>query len=118
MGTFLFILLLVILYFVLSPIVRVWRKVRRFQDEYNRNMSGNTYGGSPQQDAPRSEEEELIEKYRRYSPENAQSVDFEELDGPMPQQESHQETSQQSTTSSTRYQEEAVSDAEYEEIKD
>ena len=60
------------------------------------------------------EEEELIEKYRRYSQENAQSVDFEELDGPMPQQE----TSQQSTTSSTRYQEEAVSDAEYEEIKD
>ena len=56
----------------------------------------------------------LIEKYRRYSQENAQSVDFEELDGPMPQQE----TSQQSTTSSTRYQEEAVSDAEYEEIKD
>lgn len=116
MSTFLLILLLVLLYFVLSPIVRVWRKVRQFQDEYQRTMSGG-YDNTQQQDKPKSEEEELIEKYRRYSQETAQNVEFEELEGPMPQEEPKQDTSQQNS-SSTRYQDETISDVEFEEIKD
>lgn len=115
MGTFLLIILLIFLYFVLSPIVKVWRKVRQFQEEYRQTMSGGN--GNAQQDSTKSEEEEMIEKYRRYSQENAQNVEFEELDGPMPQEETQDDTAQQ-TYRSTRYQEETVSDAEFEEIKD
>ena len=53
-------------------------------------------------------DETMAEKYRKYS----ENVDFEELDGPM---EDTPDTNP-GTEQSTRYQEEAISDAEFEEI--
>jgi ABC-type multidrug transport system fused ATPase/permease subunit len=111
MGTFLLILLLVVIYFIAAPIIKVWRKVRQFQDQYNRTMEGQD--ASQQSYETKTEEEELKERYRRYTKSEAQNVDFEELDGPMQQESSPNQASQ---STGNRYQEEAISDAEFEEI--
>ena len=55
----------------------------------------------------------MVERYRRYSEENAENVDYEELEGRIEQEPSTPSTQQEPTS---RYQEEIVSDAEYEEI--
>ena len=48
-----------------------------------------------------------------YSEENAENVDYEELEGRMEEKADNTSTQQEPTS---RYQEEIVSDAEYEEI--
>lgn len=103
------ILLLILLYFLAAPIVRVWRKVRQFQDEYNRTMNGgqNTTGNSAN-----PAQNEMAERYRRYSDATAENVEFEELEGHI---ESEPEVDIPPSNTSS-YQEEVVSDAEYEDI--
>ena len=107
---FWFILFLILLYFILSPIIRVWRKVHQFRDEYEQAMKQQ--GSYQPSDGKTAEEREMVERYRRYSEENAENVDFEELEGPMPNEQQEHEPPQ----STSRYQEEEVSDAEYEDI--
>lgn len=110
---FWFILLLILLYFIAAPIYRVWRKMRQFRDEYERAMKQQGSYQPEQHDGRRGDEQrEMVERYRRYSDENAENVDFEELDGPMTEEIP---THDNQHTSST-YQEEPISDAEFEEI--
>ena len=108
MGTFLLILFILFLIWIATPIFRVWRKVRRFQDEYNRTIYQQ---GQSQQNEEQQRKEEMADRYRRYSEANAENVEFEELEGKM---ENTPSEPQQGPTS--RYQEEEISDAEYEEI--
>lgn len=110
MGTFLLILFILIVIWIASPIIRVWRKVRQFQNEYTRTMN-QTQQQNPNQ-SQEGKDETMAEKYRKYSDSTAENVDFEELDGPM---EDTPDTNP-GNEHSTRYQEEAISDAEYEEI--
>lgn len=111
---FWFILFLILLYFIAAPIYRVWRKMRRFRDEYEQAMKqqGNYQPGHAS-DTRTDEQREMVERYRRYSEENAENVDYEELEGRIEQEPSTPSTQQEPTS---RYQEEIVSDAEYEEI--
>lgn len=120
MGTFLLILLLVLIYFMVAPVMRVWRKVRDFQDEFNSAMN-NTGSASQQQQQQggrsrnvSDEQREMIERYRRYTQAHAENVDFEELDGPM--QEEPQQESMSNNSRPSSYQEEEISDAEFEEV--
>ena len=108
------ILLLILLYFIAAPIIRVWRKVRSFQDEYNKAMNeqGN-YQTSSKNEAKTNEQREMVERYHRYSDETAENVDFEELDGPMTEEP---QLAEDTPPSSSRYQEEPITDAEFEEI--
>ena len=111
MGTFLLILFILILIWIASPIIRVWRKVRQFQDEYARTMNQTqqqTTGGSDSQ----PQEKTMADRYRKYSETTAENVDFEELDGPMEPMPDTNPSNEQSS----RYQDEVISDAEYEDI--
>lgn len=112
MGTFLLILLFVLLYIFIAPIVRVWRKVRQFQDQYTRTMSGSNTGTTAGNSDDYNNKEDMAQKYRRYSSENGEYVDFEELEGTITESPSTHDAD----TPRSRYQEEAVSDAEFEEI--
>ncbi len=106
-----FILLLILLFFLLSPVIKVWRAVRKFQNEYNSAMDqANNNKGKEQND---DEQSELKERYRRYSDETGEYVSFEEVEGRPINDDGN---SQPSTGSSSKYQDEIVSDAEYEEI--
>ena len=107
------ILLLILLYFIAAPIIRVWRKVRQFQNEFNRNMNGG--GQNQNAGQPNATQRDMAERYRRYSDATAENVEFEELEGPV-EQEPEELTQSDSTTSS--YQEEIVSDVEFEDIKE
>ena len=109
MGSFLLILFILFLIWIASPIFRVWRKVRQFQDEYKRTMN-QTQQQQPSDAQP--QEKTMAERYRRYSDSTAENVDFEELEGKM---EEPVEAEPQQERSS-RYQEETISDAEFEEI--
>lgn len=111
MGTFLLILFILILIWIASPIIRVWRKVRQFQDEYTRTMNQSQQQQNPNQSQD-GQDRSMAEKYRKYSDSTAENVDFEELDGPMEDTPDTNPGYEQST----RYQEEAISDAEFEEI--
>jgi hypothetical protein len=111
---FWFILFLILLYFIVAPVFRVWRKMRQFKDEYEQAMNRQgSYQPGNRNDQRTDEQREMVERYRRYSEENAENVDFEELDGPMSEESQHGSDNQ---SNSTKYQEEPVSDAEYEEI--
>lgn len=108
------IILLLILVWIATPIVKVWRKVRKFQSEY---MRGTQQGNDGQRQSYSTEQDQdqemtMAERYRRYSDTMAENVEFEELEGPMqePAGTSHADGP------TTRYQQEAVSDVEYEEI--
>lgn len=107
-------IVIIFLVWIATPIFKVWRKVRRFQDEYARTMNGGgQQGPAPGPGKQRTEEQqEKVERYRRYSDATAENVDFEELDG---QLDDSQSTSPNDGPT-TRYQEEEVSDAEFEEI--
>lgn len=107
-------IIIIILVWIATPIIKVWRKVRRFQDEYTRTMnSGGQQGPSAPQGRQRSEEQqEIVERYRRYSDATAENVDFEELEGHI----TESDDTSLNNGPTTRYQEEDVSDAEFEEI--
>lgn len=107
-----FILILILLIFLLSPIFKVWRAVRRFQNEYNSAMD---QARQNQTEAQKNDEQnELKERYRRYSDETGEYVNFEEVKGRPDTQESSEQ--QASSGSSSKYQDEIVSDAEFEDI--
>ena len=111
MGLFWLILFILILIWIASPIIRVWRKVRQFQDEYTRTMNQTQQQSSGSvNDEP--QEKSMADRYRKYSETTAENVDFEELEGKM------EETADSNVgrERTTRYQEEVISDAEYEEI--
>jgi hypothetical protein len=111
MGSFLLILFILILIWIASPIIRVWRKVRQFQDEYTRTMNqSQQQGGSGTQQQEQGKS--MAERYRKYSDTTAENVDFEELEGAM--EETVDSEPQQGPSS--RYQEEEISDAEFEEL--
>ena len=108
------ILFLILIYFIGAPIFRVWRKMRRFREEYERAMEQQgTYQPEQPNGGRTQEQRERLERYHQYSEENAENVDFEELDGPMSQEP---QSADNQSSSSTQYQEEPVSDAEFEEI--
>lgn len=111
MGLFWLILFILILIWIASPIIRVWRKVRQFQDEYTRTMN-QTQQQSPGGAGEDPQEKSMADRYRKYSETTAENVDFEELEGKM-EETVDSNVGQERTT---RYQEEAISDAEYEEI--
>ena len=54
----------------------------------------------------------MADRYRKYSETTAENVDFEELEGKM-EESADDKVGQERTT---RYQEEVISDAEYEDI--
>ena len=111
MGLFWLILFILILIWIASPIIRVWRKVRQFQDEYTRTMNQTQQQSSGSvNDEP--QEKSMADRYRKYSETTAENVDFEELEGKM-EKTADSNVGQERTT---RYQEEVISDAEYEEI--
>jgi len=114
------ILLLILIYFIAAPIFKVWRKVRKFQDQYYKTMNGDQdseSGGTSTGSNRTAKEREMVERYRRYIDETAQNVDYEELDGRM-SSESPQEQNAQQEPSTTKYQEEVISDVEFEEVKE
>jgi hypothetical protein len=111
MGLFWLILFILILIWIASPIIRVWRKVRQFQDEYTRTMN-QTQHQSPGGAGEDPQEKSMADRYRKYSETTAENVDFEELEGKM-EETVDSNVGQERTT---RYQEEVISDAEYEEI--
>ena len=107
------VLILILLFLFFSPVFKVWRAVRKFQDEYNSNMDNATrqnQGSTPKD----NEQEELKERYRRYSDETGEYVSFEDVEGRPNDNESHEP--QPSSGTSSKYQDEPVSDAEFEEI--
>ncbi len=108
MWIFLIIILLLFLFF--SPVFKVWRAVRKFQNEYNRTVNQTRQNQADEQKA--NEKNDLKERYRRYSDETGEYVSFEEMEG-RPEESSEQ---QSSTGTNSKYQEEIVSDAEFEEI--
>lgn len=104
------IIILILLLFLLSPVIKVWRAVRKFQNEYNRTMD---QARQNQADAQKEDEQnELKERYRRYTDETGEYVSFEEVEG-RPEESTEQ---QQPKGNSSKYQDEIVSDAEFEEI--
>ena len=110
-----FVIILLLLFFLLSPAIKVWRAVRKFQNDYNQamNQAGHKQRASSQNYD--SEKEEIKERYRRYSDETGEYVSFEEVEGrPEPQHTSPEHHT--APNSSTKYQDEIVSDAEFEEI--
>ena len=106
---------MLLVYFVGAPAYRVWRKVRSFQDQYKKAMNeqGNYQTSAQKKDGKTDEQREMVERYRRYSDETAENVDFEEIDGPISEDQPLNDNDHSSATS---YQEEPVSDAEFEEI--
>lgn len=104
------IIIILLLLFLLSPVIKVWRAVRKFQNEYNRAVDQ----ARQNQEAAQKDDEknELKERYRRYTDETGEDVNFEEMEGRL------EETiePQPSSGSSSKYQDEIVSDAEFEEI--
>ncbi len=115
MSLFWLIVIGLLLYYIAAPIFRVWRKVRQFQDEYRRTMSGmgdstTSQGQQPQQD---DANQDMMERYRRYSDATAENVEFEELEGHIDEEPP---TPEPPLSEPTRYQQEEISDAEFEEI--
>ncbi len=110
MWIFLIIFLLLMLFF--SPVIKVWRAVRKFQNEYDSAMNQARQNQSNAQKT--DEQNDLKERYRRYSDETGEYVSFEEVEGRPSDNESTQ--SQPSSDTSSKYQDEVVSDAEFEEI--
>lgn len=115
MWIFWLILLLFALFFF-SPAVKVWRAVRKFQDDYNKTM------GDAQQKANNanntSSANEMKERYHRYTSENGEYVNYEELEGrPQQPDETENAPSGASSSAGSKYQEEIVSDAEFEDIE-
>ncbi len=110
MGPLLLILFILFLIWIATPIFKVWRKVRQFQDEYRNTM--NQQQGQSQQGGVQQQKEDMAERYRRYSEANAENVEFEELEGKM--EDTPDDEPQQGPSS--RYQEEEISDAEFEDI--
>ncbi len=108
------IIILLILVWIATPIIKVWRKVRKFQNDYMRNaqQQGSTGQRQSYSTEPQEEEMSMADRYRKYSDSMAENVEFEELEGPM--QEPQKPSPDNGPT--TRYQQEAVSDAEFEEI--
>ncbi|MBP5688167.1 MAG: hypothetical protein J6X22_05935 [Muribaculaceae bacterium] len=106
------IIILLLLFLFFSPVIKVWRAVRKFQDEYNRTMDQ----ASQNQDAAQKNDKqnELKERYRRYTDETGEDVSFEEVKGRPNDNETTEQ--QPSSGSSSKYQDEVVSDAEFEEI--
>ena len=111
MGLFWLILFILILIWIASPIIRVWRKVRQFQDEYTRTMNQTQQQTTGDTDS-QPQEKTMADRYRKYSETTAENVDFEELEGKM-EESADDKVGQERTT---RYQEEVISDAEYEDI--
>ncbi|MBR5639618.1 MAG: hypothetical protein IKW83_07635 [Muribaculaceae bacterium] len=109
-----FIIILILLLFLLSPVIKVWRAVRKFQNEYNRTMdqARKNQGETTQED---DEKNDLKARYRRYSDETGEYVNFEEMEG-RPETITQDSEQQTTTGSSSKYQDEIVSDAEFEEI--
>ncbi len=106
------IIILLLLLFLFSPVIKVWRAVRKFQNDYNRAMD---QANQNQADSQKNDEKnEIKERYRRYSDETGEYVSFEEMEG-RPDDNEHNETQSTNGTSS-KYQDEIVSDAEFEEI--
>lgn len=108
-----FIIILLLLIFLVSPIFKVWRTVRKFQDDYNRAVDEAKQRQKEEQQ--NNEQNDLKERYRRYTNETGEYVSFEEMKG---RPESSNETSEQqpSNGSNSKYQDEIVSDAEFEDI--
>ena len=108
------IIILLILIWIATPIIKVWRKVRKFQNDYMRNaqQQGSTGQRQSYSTEPQEEEMSMADRYRKYSDSMAENVEFEELEGKI--QEPASTTRDEQPT--TRYQQEAVSDAEFEEI--
>lgn len=108
------VVILLILFLLFSPVIKVWRSVRKFQKDYESamNKARQQNGGAKQQD---DANREFKERYRRYSDETGEYVSFEEMEG-KPEAEKETNTQQTSSSSSSKYQEEMVSDAEFEEI--
>lgn len=109
---FFLLILLVLMLFIFSPVVKVWRAVRKFQSDYN-NAMGNAQQSNKTTDNKTSDAKE---RYRRYSSETGEYVNYEELEG-RPKETIEPETGTESTSNSSRYQEEIVSDAEFEDIE-
>ncbi len=106
------IIILLLLFFLFSPVIKVWRAVRKFQDEYNRTMN---QARQNQETAQKNDEQnDLKERYRRYSDETGEYVSFEEMEGRPNDNETTEP--QPSSSTSSKYQDEPVSDAEFEEI--
>lgn len=113
MWIFLIIVLILLLLFF-SPVIKVWRAVRKFQNEYNHAMdqARQNQAGAQEKD----EKNELKERYRRYSDETGEYVSFEEVEG-QPYDTTEQNTNQQPPRGgNSKYQDEIVSDAEFEDI--
>lgn len=108
------IVILLLLLLLFSPVIRVWRAVRKFQKDYDNAMnqtSQQNQGGTKKND----EQNDLKERYRRYSDETGEYVSFEEMEG-RPEDTTPSSEQQASTSNSSKYQEEIVSDAEFEDI--
>ena len=90
----------------------VFRAVRKFQDEYNRTMDQARQNQEAAQ--KNDEQKDLKERYRRYSDETGEYVSFEEMEGRPNDNETTEPQSSSSTSS--KYQDEVVSDAEFEDI--
>ena len=107
------IIILILLLFFFSPAIKVWRAVRKFQDEYNRTMDQ----ARQNQEAAQKDDEknDLKERYRRYSDETGEYVSFEEVEG-RPEDTTQSSGQQPSSGGSSKYQDEIVSDAEFEDI--
>lgn len=108
------IVILLLLLLLFSPVIRVWRAVRKFQKDYDNAMnqaSQQNQGGTQKND----EQNDLKERYRRYSDETGEYVSFEEMEG-RPEDTTPSSEQQASTGNSSKYQEEIVSDAEFEDI--
>ena len=107
------IIVLLLLFLFFSPVIKVWRAVRKFQNEYNRTMNQAQQNQEAAQKA--DEKNDLKERYRRYSDETGEYVSFEEVQGHTEDTTKNSEP-QSSSNSSSKYQDEIVSDAEFEEI--
>lgn len=106
------IIILLLLLFLFSPVIKVWRAVRKFQNDYNRAMDqANQNQADSQKD---DEKNEIKERYRRYSDETGEYVSFEEMEGRLDDNDNNE--TQPTNGTSSKYQDEIVSDAEFEEI--
>lgn len=106
------IIILLLLLFLFSPVIKVWRAVRKFQNDYNRAMDqANQNQADSQKD---DEKNEIKERYRRYSDETGEYVSFEEMEGRLDDNDNNE--TQPTNDTSSKYQDEIVSDAEFEEI--
>ncbi|MBR5030888.1 MAG: hypothetical protein IKX63_07305 [Muribaculaceae bacterium] len=115
MWFFLLILLILALFFF-SPAVRVWRAVRKFQNDYNQAMEDAQQKANEANTT--SSTNEMKERYRRYTTENGEYVNYEELEGrPQQHDETENAPSGASSSAGSKYQEEIVSDAEFEDIE-